>query len=559
MPARSRCQGKEALSSQPSAFSHYAKRIGRKFFTAEAQRHGESDDRKTKHASCPQVLNECQGRTTKNPSCPAALEYNSGMKTSLLQRVVCLLMIYVLLVPQTWATCGGGGGGGMGGVGGGSSQQTYQVPWKLITPQEPVKEGLAVYWFPTGKQEVERSSLRESRTLQLYSQQCVTMGIVDVQSPLGQKYVPDGKLPVAVLVQADGTVVTKLENQNGKLKVGDLEKLVESEMKKRESALKEKMEGAKAKAKSGDNQAAIAELKQVVEQKCMFPGKAKDAVKELKKLGVTDLNAEAMPDGPNFDATVSAKIQKTMRMGLMAENAANYTVAQKYYTAAHNLDPNDPTPLRYLGELYRHHTGEWDKARVTFDAILAMPADPLSRAVALHGLGKMTIHEGDFKKGLHLMEASTQEFPLALAYRNLAVYWNSESDKVKADQYTRKALALDPQEPFNLIFAAAFMAGNGHGDEALKIAKDNEAILCASYNLAAIYAQLGQKEKALSLLKRHFFEYERYQSVRSKEMMEARVDAVFASLYKDPQFVALTSGADGRLPLPAMGSKPAGN
>jgi tetratricopeptide (TPR) repeat protein len=482
------------------------------------------------------------------------------MKTSLLQRVVCLLMIYVLLVPQTWATCGGGGGGGMGGMsGGGSSQQTYQVPWKLITPQEPVKEGLAVYWFPTGKQEVERSSLRESRTLQLYSQQCVTMGIVDVQSALGQKYVPDGKLPVALLVQADGTVVTKLENTNGKLKVGDLEKLLESEMKKRESAVKEKMEAAKAKAKSGDSQAAIAELKQVVEQKCMFPGKAKDAVKELKKLGVTDLNAEAMPDGPNFDPAVSAKIQKTMSMGLMAENDAKYTLAQKYYTAAHNLDPNDPTPLRYLGELYRHHTGEWDKARATFNQILAMPADPLSRAVALHGLGKMTIHEGDFKKGLHLMEASTQEFPLALAYRNLAVYWNSEGDKVKADEYTRKALALDPQEPFNLIFAAAFMAGNGHGDEALKIAKDNEAILCASYNLAAIYAQLGQKEKALSLLKRHFFEYERYQSVRSKEMMEARVDAVFASLYKDPQFVALTSGADGRLPLPGMGSKPAGN
>jgi tetratricopeptide (TPR) repeat protein len=483
------------------------------------------------------------------------------MKTSLLQRVVCLLMIYVLLVPQSWATCGGGGGGGMGGMSGGSSgsSQTYQVPWKVIKPEEPVKEGLVVYWFPTGADEVQKSSLRESRTLQLYSQQCVTMGIVDAHTPMGEKYVPDGKLPVALLVQPDGTVVNKIENKNGRLSVGDLEKLVESEMKKRESAIKEKMEDAKSKAKSGDSQAAIAELKQVAGQKCMFPGKAKDAVKELKKLGVTDLNAETMPDGPNFDPALSAKIQKTMSAGLMAENAEKYTQAQKFYAAAHNLDPNDPTPLRYLGELYRHHTGEWDKARQTFDAILAMPADPLSRAVALHGLGKMTIHEGDFKKGLSLMEASTQEFPLALAYRNLAVYWNSEGDKVKADQYTRQALALDPKEPFNLIFAAAFMAGHGHGDEALKIAKDNEAILCASYNLAAIYAQLGQKDKALSLLKRHFFEYERYQQVRSKEMMEARVDAVFASLYKDPAFLALTSGADGRLPLPAMGSKPAGN
>jgi len=481
------------------------------------------------------------------------------MKTSLLQRVVCLLMIYVLLVPQSWATCGGGGGGGMGGMSGGSSQQTYQVPWKMITPQEQVKEGLAVYWFPTGKDEFDKSSLRESRTLQLYSQQCVTMGVVDVRSEIGQKYVPDGKLPVAVLVQPDGTVVDKLENKNGKLKVGDLEKLLESEMKKRESALKEKMEDAKSKAKAGDSKTAIAELKQVVDQKCMFPSKAKDAVKELKKLGVTDLNAEAMPDGPNFDPALSAKIQKTMSAGLMAENAGDYRLAEKYYKAAFHLDQYDLTPQRYLGELYRHHTGEWDKARAIFTQMLVLPGDPLSRAVALHGLGKMTIHEGDFKKGLELMEASTREFPLALAYRNLAVYWNSEGDKVKADQYTRQALALDPKEPFNLIFAAAFMAGNGHGDEALKIAKENEAILCASYNLAAIYAQLGQKDKALALLKRHFFEYERYQSVRSKEMMEARVDAVFASLYQDPAFVALTSGADGRLPLPAMGSKPAGN
>ena len=74
--------------------------------------------------------------------------------------------------------------------------------------------------------------------------------------------------------------------------------------------------------------------------------------------------------------------------------------------------------------------------------------------------------------------------------------------------------------------------------------------MCASYNLAAIYAQLGEKHKALELLKRHFFEYESYDAVRSKEMMEARVDAVFASIVKDPEFIALTAGADGKLPMP---------
>jgi hypothetical protein len=74
-------------------------------------------------------------------------------------------------------------------------------------------------------------------------------------------------------------------------------------------------------------------------------------------------------------------------------------------------------------------------------------------------------------------------------------------------------------------------------------------LLPASYNLAAIYAQAGQKDKALALLERHFFEYERYDAVRTKEMMEARVDAVFASLVKDHAFLQLTSGADGKLPM----------
>jgi hypothetical protein len=94
------------------------------------------------------------------------------------------------------------------------------------------------------------------------------------------------------------------------------------------------------------------------------------------------------------------------------------------------------------------------------------------------------------------------------------------------------------------------MATNGRGEEALKIAHEKEGMLPASYNLAAIYAQLGQRDKALSLLKRLFFQYERSESVRAKEMMDARVDAVFATLMRNPEFLELTKGADGRLLIP---------
>jgi tetratricopeptide (TPR) repeat protein len=467
-------------------------------------------------------------------------------------RSTAIFMALLLLPLPSLATCGGGGGGGTGGVSGGGSNggnaQVYQVPWKVVKPQETLPAGsLALYWFPSSVDEFKNSSLRNSRSLSLYASQCVSMIVSDTQAPELQKLVAGEKLPVVVLAGSDGAPLGKAQNVKGFLKVDQVEKLVESEMKQREETVKQRMKDAREKAKAGNKEGAISLFKSVMEQKCLFPAKAKDAAKELQKLGV---EAGQVFDAPVMDRAQSAKIEAVLTRGLRAEMDEKYETAEKLYSQASAMDPADPAPLRYLGELYRHHLGDWDKARTKFEAILAMPADPLSRAVAMHGLGKMTIHEGDFQKGLHLMEASVKEYPLALAYRNLAVYWNSEGDKAKADEYTHEAIKLDPTDPYNLIFAAAFLAGSGHGEEALKIAKENEALLPASYNLAAIYAQLGQKQKALDLLKRHFFQYERYETVRTKEMMEARVDEVFISLREDKDFLALTNGADGRLPIP---------
>jgi tetratricopeptide (TPR) repeat protein len=351
-----------------------------------------------------------------------------------------------------------------------------------------------------------------------------------------------------VLANPDGTAVGKLENKKGKLEVKDVEKLVGSEIKTRKTTVEANLKEGKAAAAAGNKDAAIKAFQSVLEHRCMFADKAKDAAKELKKLGVENIGSTY--DAPNFDPKVSAAIVQMMKRGLAAENNARYMLALKLYSAAHKMDTADPTPLRYLAELHRHHIGDWDNAKARFNQILNMQADPLSRAVALHGLGKITIHEGEFKKGLNLMEQSADTYPTALAYRNLAVYWNSEYDFVKGDYYTQKALAMDPKDPYNIVFAAVFMAMSGKKDEALKIATDNINLLPASYNLAAIYAQLGQRDKALKLLERHFYKYERYHAVREKEMMEARVDAVFDSLRTDKDFLALTKHADGMLPIP---------
>ena len=472
---------------------------------------------------------------------------------SQLSRALATLLIVLFSLSPAWATCGGGGGGGTGGVAGGNSGMgpaptVYKVPWKVYEARTKPNKGLVLYWFPASDNEIKKSSLLASRILTLYSAQCVTMTVADARTPELQPIIGDSQVPVAVLVNADGAPINKVENTAGKLKVEQVEKVVEAEIKQREISLDTQLKTAKEKAKAGDNDGAIALLKPVAEEKCLFPKKAKDASKELKKLGVEEVGS--IPASPIFDRVQGAKIEAVMRSGLRAEIAERYVAAERFYQRAHQMDPADPTPLRYLGELYRHHTGEWDKARATFNTILNMPADAVARAVALHGMGKMTIHDGEFKKGLSLMEQSVAEYPLALAYRNLAVYWNSEGDLEQGKAYTQKALALEPKDPYNLVFAAVFMAASGRGDEALKIAQSNRNLLPASYNLAAIFAQTGHRREALALLQRHFFQYERYQAVRAKEMMEARVDAVFDSLRQDSAFLALTSGADGKLRMP---------
>jgi tetratricopeptide (TPR) repeat protein len=469
-------------------------------------------------------------------------------------RALSLLLVFAFVSSPVWATCGGGGGGGGGGMSGsngsGSDPTVYNVPWKLADPAKPVTSGLVLYWFPASKEELRASPLKESRDLSLYATQCVAMQLADTRLPSADALLGDSKLPVAILADPAGKVIGKVENNNGKLSLPNVEKLVSGEVKSRKANADTQLKDGKSAEAAGDKDGAIKAFQAVLANRCMVPSQAKDAAKELKKLGVE--NVGEIPASPNMDPAFTRRIVKIMKDGLRAENADKYELAAKLYAQAVAMDPADPTPLRYLAELYRHDIGDWEKAKIDFHKILDMPSDPLSQAVALHGLGKITIHEGEFKKGLHLMEQSTDVYPLTLAYRNLAVYWNSEHDFAKGNYYTDKAIALDPTDPYNQVFAAVFKAMNGHKDEALAIAKANGNVKGAYYNLAGIYAQNGDRDKALEMLRRHFYEYERYQQVRSKEMMEARVDAVFDSLRADKDFLDLTKYADGRLPMPAI-------
>ncbi|HYM62297.1 MAG TPA: tetratricopeptide repeat protein [Thermoanaerobaculia bacterium] len=466
--------------------------------------------------------------------------------------IVTAIAVLILAAPLAEATCGGGGGGGVGGAmprgpsrPGSGDPAFYSVPWKFLEiGAPPLKGPLILYWLPATREETQRSELQSSRQLSMNAAQCIGMQVIlPDDKDMIEKLGATGKLPMAVLADGDGKVIQHVDNSRGALRVAAVEKMVRDELGVRDMAVYQELGDAKKNAAAGDKAAAIELYKKVWEQRCLFPRAAGDAQRALKDLGVTVKDAMLGTRDPNLSAAMTKRISRIMAEGVRAEIDGRYAMARERYRAASALDPADPVPLRYLGELYRHHTGEWDKARATFNRILTMRADPLSRAVALHGLGKITIHEGQYAKGLDLFEQSIASYPLALTYRNLAVYWNSERDHKKANGYVEKALAIDPHDPYNLIFAATYMADNGRADEALRVAKENEGALAASYNLAAIYSLLGNKGKAMSLLHRHFYQYERYEAVREKEMMEARVDYVFASMRNDRDFEELTAKA----------------
>src|SRR6185503_7739077 len=130
---------------------------------------------------------------------------------------IATLLILLFVVSPVWATCGGGG-----------APTVYYVPWKVRKAEDPPAKGLVVYWFPASEIELKKSSLRASRPLSLYAAQCISMEVADTRIPNAGKLVGSSTLPVAVLATPDGTPVSKLENTGGKLKVEQLEKVVET-------------------------------------------------------------------------------------------------------------------------------------------------------------------------------------------------------------------------------------------------------------------------------------------------------------------------------------------
>src|SRR5712692_1889948 len=99
-------------------------------------------------------------------------------------RSIAVALLALFFIQTSVATCGGGNGGG-----GGSNTPVYIVPWKVRKPKDPPAMGLVLYWFPASNNEVNNSSLRQSRALSLYASQCVSMELADTHVQNADKLV----------------------------------------------------------------------------------------------------------------------------------------------------------------------------------------------------------------------------------------------------------------------------------------------------------------------------------------------------------------------------------
>jgi hypothetical protein len=162
------------------------------------------------------------------------------------------------------------------------------VPWKVLIPGDtPAKAQLTLFWIPASSDDFKHSELLISRPLTAYASQCVAMQVIrtDDAAMIGRLGVA-GTLPVAVLVDGDGKQVGKVENERGALRVAAVERLVRDQLRARDAALDAQLHAARKKALAGDRDAAVSAYRSIWDQRCVAPRKAREAQRELRKLGI---------------------------------------------------------------------------------------------------------------------------------------------------------------------------------------------------------------------------------------------------------------------------------
>lgn len=172
--------------------------------------------------------------------------------------------------------------------GGQPPDSAWFVPWKVLNPGDAAPRAqLIVYWLPASRDDMRHSELLTSRTLTLFSSQCVAMQVVRPDDfERVAKLGATGRAPVVLLVDGEGHELTHIDNEAGALRIATVERIVRDEVRSREDEADKLLDLARTQAGSGDTNAAITIYHRICDQHCLLPRQARTAQRALRKLGV---------------------------------------------------------------------------------------------------------------------------------------------------------------------------------------------------------------------------------------------------------------------------------
>jgi hypothetical protein len=162
------------------------------------------------------------------------------------------------------------------------------VPWHFLEKGGAFLDSpLVLYWLPASSKETERSPLLSSPELVRDADRCLNFEIVPPDDRVTiEKFGETGKLPAAVLADAKGTVLRRVEGAGGRLAIASVETMVREELGSRGEAMYANVIEAKKRVVSGDKQGAIDLYRKLWDQRCFFPAAGREAQQSLKNLGV---------------------------------------------------------------------------------------------------------------------------------------------------------------------------------------------------------------------------------------------------------------------------------
>jgi len=210
-----------------------------------------------------------------------------------------------------------------------------------------------------------------------------------------------------------------------------------------------------------------------------------------------------------------------------------YEEAEREFKLAISLNPRYATGYQWYNIMLAR-TGRVDEASAVIQK--AYELDPVSPVITLN-VGAIALARRQFDDALRYLKKSIELDPsFATGYSWLGLSQYQLKQYSEAQTNLEKAIELSGRSSECIAYLGYFYGKRGMRAEALKLVKENEqryrSGTGSAYNIARIYAGLGEKEKALDLLERDVRD-------RSSETGFLLMDLAFDDIRSNPRFVAL--------------------